>query len=385
MTHTIQGKSCINPSRIVQWTASILIAAINLCPTTPLIGQVNPPQPSTTLTFCSSGCDYNNLQTAIDALPTTTVGKVYVKSGTYSLSSTINLHSDMVLEFASDAYIKVSNGISLLRGDNVHNVTIINPKITATVEEVKAISFSNSVGIEVQGGSITLLKGGDSIGVSCVDCSNVLIDNAELHTASRLVEIGTSNFTYNGLCNNIWIINGTFHDSSIEGIKVNYCNNVHVNGNTISDTNDNGIDVGYSISEVRGNTIIRGGIPHGSGIHTDSALGSEIYENVIIDSGQAGIIVYRASNINIHDNIIENAGISIPSGSGISIINDEGYGDQNPSVNIHIVDNIIQKPSGEAIYISSGQKIELLANNSLMDIPPCKLFECFDRQRYGDR
>ncbi|HKG70589.1 MAG TPA: hypothetical protein VKA87_01765, partial [Nitrososphaeraceae archaeon] len=184
MTHRIQGKRCINSSRTVQWIASILIAAIILCSTTPLIGQVTPPQPSTTLTFCSSGCDYNNLQTAIDALPTTTVGKVYVKSGTYSLSSTINLHSDMVLEFASDAYIKVSNVIPLLRGYNVHSVTIINPKITATVGGVKAISFSNSVGIEVLGGSITLVKGGDSSAVSCVDCSNVLIDNADLQTAS---------------------------------------------------------------------------------------------------------------------------------------------------------------------------------------------------------
>ena len=365
MTHRIQGKSCINSSRTVQLIASsILIAAITLCPTILLIGQVNPPQPSTTLTFCSSGCDYNNLQTAIDSLPTTTVGKVYVKSGTYSLSSTINLHSDMVLEFATDAYIKVSNGIPLLRGHNVQNVTIINPTITATVEGVKAISFSNSVGIEVQGGSITLLKGGDSSAVSCVDCSNVLINNTNLQTASRLVEIiGTSDLTSNGLCNNIWIINGTFHDSSIEGIKVNYCNNVHVNANTISDTNDNGIDVGYSISEVRGNTITRGGVPHGSGIHTDSARGSEIYENVIIDSGGAGIIVYRASNINIHDNIIENAGIGVPSGNGISIVSDE-----DPSYNIKVVHNIIQNPSGHAIYISNGQKIESLANDSLFII-----------------
>jgi hypothetical protein len=362
MTHRIQGKSCINSSRTVQLIASsILIAAITLCPSIPLIGQVNPPQPSTTLTFCSSGCDYNNLQTAIDALPTTTVGKVYVKSGTYSLSSTINLHSDMVLEFATDAYIKVSKGIPLLRGHNVQDVTIINPTITATVEGVKAISFSNSVGIEVQGGSITLLKGGDSSAVSCVDCSNVLINNTNLQTASRLVEIiGTSN---KGLCNNIWILNGTFHNSSIEGIKVNYCNNVHVNANTISDTNDNGIDVGYSISEVRGNTITRGGVPHGSGIHTDSARGSEIYENVIIDSGGAGIIVYRASNINIHDNIIENAGIGVPSGNGISIVSDE-----IPSYNIKVVHNIIQNPSGHAIYISNGQKIESLANDSLFII-----------------
>jgi hypothetical protein len=365
MTHRIQGKSCINSSRTFQLIASsILIAAITLCPTIPLIGQVNPPRPSTTLTFCSSGCDYNNLQTAIDALPTTTVGKVYVKSGTYSLSSTINLHSDMVLEFATDAYIKVSNGIPLLRGHNVQNVTIINPTITATVEGVKAISFSNSVGIEVQGGSMTLLKGDDSSAVSCVDCSNVLINNTNLQTASRLVEIiGTSDLTSNGLCNNIWIINGTFHDSSIEGIKVNYCNNVHVNANTISDTNDNGIDVGYSISEVRGNTITRGGVPHGSGIHTDSARGSEIYENVIIDSGGAGIIVYRASNINIHDNIIENAGIGVPSGNGISIVSDE-----DPSYNIKVVHNIIQNPSGHAIYISNGQKIESLANDSLFII-----------------
>jgi hypothetical protein len=378
MTHRIQGKSCINSSRTVQLIAlSILIAAITVCSTIPLIGQVNPPQPSTTLTFCSSGCDYNNLQTAIDALPTTTVGKVYVKSGTYSLSSTINLHSDMVLEFASDAYIKVSNGIPLLRGNNVQNVTIINPKIAATVGGVKAISFSNSVGIEVQGGSIALLKGGDSSAVSCVDCSNVLIDNADLQTASRLVEIiGTSDLTYNELCNNIWIINGTFHDSSIEGIKVNYCNNVHVNGNTISDTNDNGIDVGFSISEVRGNTITRGGVPGGSGIHTDSARGSEIYENVIIDSGPDGITVYRASNINIYYNIIDNAGIDDPSGNGISII-----GDEDPSYNIKVVHNIIHNPSGHAIYISYDQKIESLANNSLWEIPPCKLFDCFDRQR----
>ena len=365
MTHRIQGKNCTNSFRTVQLIASsILIAAITLCSTIPMIGQVNPLQPSTTLTFCSSGCDYDNLQTAIDALPTTTVGKVYVKSGAYSLSSTINLHSDMVLEFASDAYIKVSNAIPLLRGHNVQNVTIINPTITATVEGVKAISFSNSVGIEVQGGSITLLKGGDSSAISCIDCSNVLIDNANLQTASRLVEIkGTSNLTYNGLCNNIWIINGTFHDSSIEGIKVNYCNDVHVNDNTISDTNDNGIDVGYSISEVRGNTITHGGVPHGSGIHTDSARGSEIYENVIIDSGEAGIIVYRASNINIHDNIIENAGIGVSSGNSISIVSDE-----DPSYNIKVVHNIIRNPSNHAIYISNGQKIESLANDSLFII-----------------
>jgi parallel beta-helix repeat protein len=315
--------------------------------------------PGISYTFCDSGCNYNNLQTAINAVSSAGGGKVLIKDGTYTLSSTIYLKSGVTIEFSQNAEISTSkSGITLFRGGGISNVKIIGGSITATHTGVKAFSIYNSNQISFYGTKISLVKGDRSTGVYCINCKNVSIENVDFRSASRLVDIKPNEHVADGRSAHIWIKNSKFSEASIEGVKVNYSTDVHIIGNTVTDTDDNGIDIGFNKgTEVRENTILRTGMPNGAAIHTDDADGASIIDNYIDTTGQSGIAVYRASNIKAIGNTIKNT-----ANSGIAITTGE-----EPSEHILIESNRIISAGTFGIYQSPNQHEVEIAYNTIED------------------
>ena len=310
--------------------------------------------------FCYSGCGYNNLQTAINALPLGG-GKINIKDGAYTLSNTITLKSGAVLDFSAGSSIYFrGNGIPLFSGTGVNNIQVIGGKITAEQAGASAFSFSNSKEIKVTGTKITMVKGSDSNAFNCVNCSGVYLSNIDAKSASRLVDIKTSSGRTDGKSSNIWVTGGKYDDSSIEGVKVNYSVNVHITGITLSNTAENGIDIGWnSNSEVRDNRITDTGIPNGAAIHTDSAIGAAVLNNYIDTTGRTAIPVYRASNIDVIGNTIINAG-----DQGISIIDKI-----EPSSIIKVSSNHIITSKGTGIYESPEQSNVDISFNTFRSMP----------------
>jgi len=311
-----------------------------------------------TYTFCASGCSYNNLQTAINALPWG--GKILIKDGSYSISNTIILKSGMTLEFSGNAAIDFTGSSKpLFKGTDISNVIIRGGSITATFGGAKAVAFWDSSKVTLDGTKVTLTKGSESNAFYCIDCTSVYVLNVNVKSATRLVDIKTDSRTNDGLSRNIWVQNGLFDDTSVEGIRVNYSTDVYIIGNTVSNNLDNAIDIGWNKNtKVRANTLTDASYPNGSGIHTDSANGAVITDNYIEGSGHAGISIFRASSITASGNTIVNAG-----GSGIDIITST-----SPSSYITVDSNNIRSPTDYGIYVSPVQSKITITDNTIEDL-----------------
>ncbi len=313
-----------------------------------------------TSTFCASGCNYNNLQTAINSLPAGG-GKILIKNGDYVMSKTITLKSGTVLEFSSNANIYFrGDSKPVFRGSGVNNVKIIGGDIIAERTGVKAISFTSSSEITVTGTKMTLVQGGNSNGFHCVDCSGVYVSKIDARSATRPIDIIASSGTTDGKSTKIWIQDSVFDDVSIEGVKINHSKDVHIINNTISNTMDNGIDIGWNLySEVAHNRLTRTGYPNGAAIHPDSANGADIIYNYIDTTGGTAIPVYRASNINVGENTVIDAG-----SQAINIITK-----LEPSSNVKVISNHIISPFSFGIYESPSQVQVEIANNVVEQMP----------------
>jgi hypothetical protein len=321
----------------------------------------NVTDPDTVHTFCSLGCNYDNLQTAIDSLPDSG-GKVLIGAGTHVISSTVTLKSNTVIEFGSQAKIYFRGiAIPILDGNRVSNIKIVGGEIVAERHGVHAFSFNSSSGIAVDRTVVSLVKGVNSSAFYCRDCTGVYISNIDVSSASRLIDIVPASETRDGKSADIWIENSVFDNASIEGIKVNHSNDVHIINNTVSNTGDNGIDIGYDLnSDVADNQLIHTGFPNGGAIGTDSADWADVTSNYINATGKNGIQVYRASSINVGGNTIIDAGAQ-----GIAIITQN-----QPTSNIKIVSNHIVSPAGVGIYESRGQSEVEIGNNIIEQMPP---------------
>jgi parallel beta-helix repeat protein len=148
-------------------------------------------------------------------------------------------------------------------------------------------------------------------------------------------------------------MNGKYSSASIEAIKVNYSTDVYIIGNTVMMSSDNGIDVGYNThSLIRDNYIENAGVPFGSAIHTDSAIGVDITGNFLNGTANDGIRVYRASQISILNNTI------LDSEHGVMIVTS-----QEPSSQIRITDNHIINARDYSILVSPNQlNVEIIGN-----------------------
>jgi len=309
--------------------------------------------PTVTYTFCASGCKYNDLQTAINALPSG--GKVYVKDGSYTISKTIYLKSNMILEFSSLANIYFTgDGITLFKGSSITNVQIIGGDITAEYAGVDAMAFYSSKTIKVTGTQAQLVKGASSSGLYCSDCIDVSISNVDFSSATRMIDIKNAAKVTDSRSSNIWVQNSRFEDASEICVKVNYSKDVHIIGNYVTKCVDNGIDIGSNLgSEVRGNSIINTGMPNGVAIHTDEATDALIKDNIIDTTGESALSIYRVSDIDVIGNTIKNAG-----GNAINIITT-----LEPSSYIIVKSNRIVAPDGHGIYVAPSQlEIDIINN-----------------------
>jgi hypothetical protein len=339
------------------WLQSNNRTNIALAAKTSVSVDVRPEIEVKTYTVCSTGCDFSDLQKAIDRLHKPE-NKILVKEGEYQVVRAINVWSHTNLEFAAGAkitYLGAENK-SIFRGNKATNIEIVNPQIIVSGSNtgIKAFSFTSSSRINITGAEVSLNKGGGSVGFYCRDCTDVAISGMNMSEASRLIDIGTSSQINNGKSSNIWILDGKFGSSSIEGIKVNFSERVYIIRNNISNTNDNAVDIGYSaFCIVRDNRIENGGVPGGSGVHTDSASSAEIFGNFVNGTGEAAITVYRATGINIMNNTIMN-----PGSVGIAIITTE-----EPSSSIRAKHNIIGKSQDSAIFVSPNQRDVVLSDN----------------------
>lgn len=316
---------------------------------------------ATSYTFCSSGCTYSNLQTAINSLPSTG-GTIYIKDGQYKWSNTISLKSGTKLIFSSGAYITFTGSDKpAFKGYGVSNVLIKGGSITATYEGVKAIAFWKSTGITVNGTKMQMVQGSNSNAFYCVDCIDVYVSNINAKTATRLIDIKTSTRdASSGLTRNVWIQNNILAYSSIEGIKVNWCKDVHIIGNKVSNTQNNGIDIGFNInSEVKSNTLIKTGMNDAAGIHPDHTKTAVISKNYIETTGSTAIPVYRTKDVQVLDNTIKYAGKE-----GVSIIDS-----QDTTSYTKVKSNYIYAPSAQGIYQSPNQYQVEIAYNKLEKIP----------------
>jgi parallel beta-helix repeat protein len=312
-----------------------------------------------TSTVCASACDYSNLQTAINSLPSGG-GKILIKDGEYTTANTIQLKSSTTLEFSENAVV-IFQGSSkpLFKGTNLNNVIIRGGQLVAEFGGAKAIAFWDSTKVTVDGTNVRLTKGSESNAFYCIDCTNVFVLNLNAQSATRLVDIKTDSRVNDGLSKNIWVQNGIITDTSVEGIRVNYSTDVHIIGNTVTNTLDNGIDIGWNKNtEMRKNRLTDASDPNGSGIHTDSAIGGVISDNYVDGTGKAGITVFRASGLTITENTIVNAG-----GSGIDVITSTA-----PSSNIKIISNSIISPAEHGIYVSPLQSNIQVTDNTIDDL-----------------
>ena len=332
-------------------------SSIAMSPKTSITVNVKPAPDVKTYTLCETGCDYSDFQKAIDHLHKPE-NKILVKDGNYELYRPVRVWSHTRMEFSPNAKITYlgAGNTTIFLANHTTNIEIVNAQITASTPNlgIKAFSFTSSSRINITGGEISLNKGRDSAGIYCRDCTNVEIAGISIANASRLIDVGSSSGANDGKSSKIWILNGKYESSSIEGIKINYSDKVYILGNNVSDTNDNAIDIGYSSHTlVSDNRIRNGGVHHGSGIHTDSAIGADIYRNVVNGTGESGITVYRASEINIVNNTITNTG-----SSGIAIIATE-----EPSSNIRVKHNDVRNSVGSWIYVSPNQENIVVSDN----------------------
>ena len=332
--------------------------------TIPIIDGVKPTNVtygSTVYTVCDSGCTHTTIKSAMDALPSNG-GKVILKgSKIFSPSSTIYLRSNLVIEFEAGTTMKYSGSGNVFTGSKVNNVMFINPVISrSTVGD--GIYFSSADNIIVQGGKITGVKGSTSSGFKCLSCMNVLVQGGSYSTFSRPITFWTLSGTTDGTNRNIWMVENTIFDSSIECVHFNRGYGMHAIRNNVSDCTNNGIDVGYNVGvEAIGNKITRAGYGttyNAVGIHTDSSNTVVLRDNLIDLSGTNGISVCGSDNNYVIGNTIRSSGQLVTDtrfakdGHGIEVIACAG-GAMTPDHSV-VDKNIVESSNdGYGVYIGS--------------------------------
>ncbi len=167
--------------------------------------------------------DYTSIQSAINALPTSG-GAVYIKEGTYTVSSSITIPSNVALigtGAATKIYLANGANTDVITASGAQNIHIANlhkdgNKANQTVPNL-GIEFTNVENSRISGCWVEEIYG---YGIYFVDSSNNVI---------------TSN---------------TVGSNSYSGIALNSSNNNIVMGNTVRSNGLNGIYLGYSSNNV---------------------------------------------------------------------------------------------------------------------------------------
>ncbi len=209
------GSGAVNSSDIADGT----IAAADL--TTAVSNRLG--KVATKIVAADGSGDYTDIQSAINALPASG-GAVYIREGTYTVSSSIAVPSNVALIGAGTATkIFLANGANtdVITASGVHNVIIADLRIdgnkTNQTEYSHGIEFTNVENSRISGCWVEEIYG---YGIYFVGSSNNVI---------------TSN---------------TVRSNSYSGIALNSSNNNIVMGNTVRSNGLNGIYLGYSSNNV---------------------------------------------------------------------------------------------------------------------------------------
>jgi parallel beta-helix repeat protein len=261
------------------------------------------------------------IQSAINALPNG--GKVFLKSATYVVTSTIMLNSNIELAGEKGAVIRVANG--------------------ANISALRTASGANKIvlrGFEVDGNkAYNSYVSGIHVAVYIADASDVLIEDLHVHDGPDGVSVVNS---HDVVVKGCVIENNQFNGMFI-GNPNSY--NVLVEGNIIRNNAWQGVELGGSGTNIPHDVIIA--------------------DNHIVDNGQFGIPIWNGYNVIIKGNNILRCGFS-----GILVESGEVNGRVG---DVQIVDNYVEDWRGDngGIYVHKVQTViekVLIANNRVRGI-----------------
>ena len=348
----------------------------------PIIGGVKPTAVkygSIVNTVCDSGCTDTTIKSAIDRLPSSG-GKVILKSPkTFAPQTTIFLRSNMVIEFDKGASLTYSGTGPVFSGNKINNVMFINPVITRS-DAGDALHFSIADNIIIQGGKITGVKGSSSSGFECDSCKNVLVQGGSYSVFSRPINVGTISATTDSTTRNVWLVENTIFDSSIECVHLNRGYDMHAISNKVRNCSNNGIDVGQNVGvEAKYNTLKNtgyGSIDNAVGIHTDNSNTVLLFENSIDITGTDGISVCGSDNNYVIGNWISNTGRTAKhnTGNGIEVIKCGASSELVPE-NTIIDGNHISKTLDTGIYITQQATHVYITNNTIQNSGTNTIFD----------
>jgi len=223
-----------------------------------------------TIDVCSSGCQYNSIQYAINNARDG--DKIYVKEGVYKEHLVLNDKSVTLMGDNRDSTIIDGSGSGIC-------VRIINAHVTVT-----EFSLKNCNGVEVRDGSHAIISHNLLDGTGSAICSSVYsnyLEHAGIYNRG-----GSSKIYDNIILNNkhgIVLHSGAVNNEIYDNVIEKNCGAITL--------------VDAKITEIFQN-IIR--FNANNGIRVDISSNTEIYENDIIENTEAGIVA--CSTITAHHN-----------------------------------------------------------------------------------
>lgn len=184
-----------------------------------------------------------NIQTAINQVASAGGGTVNLSAGTYTLSTTLYLKSNISLNGAGMALTNIQIADTLQNviedyAEGLSNVTIQNLKVTGKASVTcygiliqAGTTYHNNV--QISNVEVT----GAGMGVHFKRINNLNITNSNFHHNGCLSQIGYYHNLYIRSCNQVSVSNCYLNNSiSANGLNVSYCKNVTVS-NCIADNN----------------------------------------------------------------------------------------------------------------------------------------------------
>jgi Right handed beta helix region len=280
-----------------------------------------------TLTIGPSS-DGPGIQSAINDLARQGGGTVILKSGTYDLSTQINLKSNIEIRGESRSGVllkRVAGFQEAFFGSNVDNVKISD--LTADIGESPEDNNGISVVIFKDSNDVTLkqltLKNSDKMGILLRTTDGATIDNVAVYNSwtgislqsARDVTVSNSLVSYT-LGDGIYVTNDWYKQVSYSS------EDVLVTGNTVEKFGDTGIDVSASDTSYRQKNITIEG----------NTVRNAITSSLATHNNLLGIGISRTTDISVSKCTIDNIGGGIRVGRHVTNAN---------GAPVHVVDNIV--------------------------------------------
>lgn len=325
---------------------------------------------------------FTDIATAIAEI-SSTGGTVHIKAGTYTISSTISLYSNMTIEGEGigNTIIKQGSGVN----DNVFAISN-KSKIC-----IRNLSIDGNQTNNASGDNGILIDGG----------SNILIDNVESYENKLKGFVissdsaATTDVVYRGciarnngqdgitmasgttyLCQRITIVNCYSYSNTQYGIGLvmpgtSYLNTygIIIQGNRIYDNHTYGLEVTGSVGGVIAGNIIMNNYYHGIDVGNLTNIAYKttrmsIYGNIVKNNSQVGAATYVGINLQYTDRCMvfgnecfddqgsptQKFGISVNTTVGNKVFNNMLYGNTNSNTidgngNVAVTTNADTTPS----------------------------------------